>query len=75
MANPQQFDRLCHIVALLVRRLLETDCGADAPGRSAAASPDSSSGKAAYVPKDARESPPCQVGGISYHSSQEEVAE
>ncbi len=25
MVNPQQFDRLCRIVALLIRRTLETD--------------------------------------------------
>jgi hypothetical protein len=54
MANPQQFDRVCRVVALLIRRLLETEDGA-------AANRESSPGAAARTPQDARESASCQV--------------
>ncbi len=50
MTNPQQFDRVCRVVALLIRRLLETEGGRE-----------SSPGAAARTPQDARESASCQV--------------
>ena len=64
MANPQQFDRVCRVVALLIRRLLETESGQE-----------TSPGAATRTPQDARESTPCQVEEPSSGSPPEGGAE
>ena len=61
MAHSQQFDRLCRVVALIIRRLLEADGGA--PGETVCAS------------EDAGEAPPRWADDAGHHPPHEEVVE